>query len=167
MRTEELFKKKISDEEVGNEIGGELVNVEDCLEEEGAVYLDFQTQENMVSSDDIEGLKKELIEAFEEHGLVPTFHTVTHLEQGQKIIVRMASVTLAEYDFSEAQKYLNSKVGGPDTVANYCSDALERLWRIHNHCSEYMDNKEREFDEIASTLSICKKVFDKISYKGK
>lgn len=160
----ELFERVIADNFVGEKIG-ELVNVSDCLDEDGGVYVAFQSDKETITNGEIAELMNEMEGYFVCHDFIPAECTISHTKEGVKATVRMVRIELAEYDFSEAQKYLSEKVGGPDTMREYCVDALSRLWEIHNHTNDLFDDKAKLFDGVASTLKLCINVFEKIKVK--
>lgn len=165
MAITELFEKVISDNFIGEEFG-ELVNVSDCLDDDGGVYVSFQSECAAITYGEIAKLMNEMEGCFVTHDFIPADCTISHNEKGEKVSVRMERIKLAEYDFSEAQKYLSTKVGGPDTMREYCADALARLWEIHNHTSNLFEDKTNLFDGVASTLKLCMELFEKIKDKN-
>lgn len=160
----ELFEKVISENNVGEEFG-DFVNVSDCLEEDGSIYVSFQSNAETITDGEIAKLMNEMEGYFVCHDFMPAESIISHVDEGVKVTVRMERIKLAEYDFSEAQAYLSGKVGGPDTMYHYCTDALTSLWEIHKHTNDLFDDKARMFDNVAATLKLCMNVFEKIKDK--
>ncbi len=72
---------------------------------------------------------------------------------------RMSEV---KYDFSKAKDYLEN-VCPPELVANYCNNALERLWKIHS----FLDIQNNaltieDFKSVSAALSLCKDIADMV-----
>ena len=164
MTTEELFKQKIAEQEIGDEFG-ELVSVSDCVEYEDACYLTFETDNACVHSDDVENLEMELQEVFLEDGFVPSEHNVSCKDGKMQLTIRMAGVHPVEYDFCGAQKYF-SKHLSPETISTYCTRSLSDLWGLHQHVNYMFDDVQKQFDGVAATLRICKEVFDSVTPKA-
>lgn len=83
-----------------------------------------------------------------------------------KIYLNYSVCNGVEYDYSQAKDYLENTCP-PDVISSYCADAHEHLWNIHKAMGVEGVTVFEDFNEVSSTIQMCKNLLDKITIKEK
>ncbi len=122
----------------------------------------FDCGKEKIDNETVISLSRSIKNMFEDELEICGMNLITRTGCPAKIEFEYRVINEVKYDFSKAKDYLEN-VCPPELVANYCNNALERLWKIHS----FLDIQNNaltieDFKGVSAALSLCKDIADMV-----